>query len=183
MISQISNEPIWSRVIRYECSTATPNIFLDTDLSLNLMISSLSGSTTLTCCVQAAKIVGIKFTGIGDGTGVSTIVLRWSGDRSPDKSRTFMFGPTIPEKLMFRPPPSSLCSFWFDSNAATGDSVFTVDTSGLNGCLLMDLHLNIVLGDPNLSTSTAVGSAEQGLIFPSLPISTGAFVPPGVSTT
>jgi hypothetical protein len=95
-----------------------------------------------------------------------------------------MFGATIPEHKMLKPPSDSLCSFWFDSNSATGtEQVFTVDTSGLNGCLIMDLHLQVILGDPNLSTSTAVGSAEQGLIYPSLPVSTGNFVPPGVSTT
>jgi len=181
-IPDINNNPSWSRVIRYEASTAVGDeTFYAKDL-LSCIVSSENGTTSSTTVVSAIKIRGIKLTLLGDGTGVSQVGLTWESDRSSDVKKGIFATATGVTTKMFPPPKNSFPAMWLDVDIVTGsESVFKVDTTDLAGCLLMDLHVDIKVG-PGTAGPT-VSSSEDGVYFPALPLATGTFVPPFVRST
>jgi len=178
----MSNETIWQRVIHYETTSAASSIaVLDTDL-MKMIISSESGVTTSSSLIKAVRLRAVKLLGSGDGTGSSIIVFEWSGARGPDRKQFFEFGATsLNKSKMYRPPQGSFAGMWNDAESSAGTGVFTLDMQDNNGRLLVDIHVELVIG-PGLSGPT-VSSGETQVMYPSIPLASGELDAIGVVQT
>jgi len=170
-IPQHNNNRIFGYVMRYSTTTAETVLIDDAD-PFKMICSSLPSSTVSTTLPSAYRIKGVRLSGLGDGSGVSNIILKWGDDRGPDQNFPFQYDATAERSVFVPTPKNSFLSKWLDIANITGTTtMFTLDYTGLNGTFYLDVHVDYLFSPKVGVAGPTVASGDDGIVYPNFPSS------------
>ncbi len=115
-----------------------------------------NASTTAICLMEAMrlrKVVVVLLPSADTNSGA--FAFTWSGEREPDTVETMFYTQGMPSRWTFTPPDGSLAGMWFTRQTSeTQNSVFTLDPDNSTVKVVLDLHIEYVLGDGSTRTIT-----------------------------
>lgn len=186
-LTEINNQPIQTRSIRYEGTSITDFDFQSV-YGYRLISMGLTSTTTRYGLIEAYRLQSVSITLLPtSATNSGTFSFQWEGQRSLHTEDTLIYTPAVPSRWTFRPPEESLASYWVnaqDDNSLIGDLFhFQVDNTTVT--VIMDLHFEYMLfADGTSDTWTAIAIApSNGVFLYNIPFNGGYWNPVGVTGT
>jgi hypothetical protein len=145
-VSQIKNQPIQTRVVRYIGPVTAPIILTTVELNA-LFVSTTNASTGAFDVFEAVRLRSVGMTILPDsGSSTSFFSFTWEGDRDNHVKEVTASLPGVLTKKTYYPPDGSLASYWVTSTLST-QNLFTLDMGDTATTVIVDLHVECVMTD------------------------------------
>jgi len=161
-IPEINQKPPLTRCFRYEYENNGPTTFLfNNDDLTNALGFVLNTSTAFYPLIDSYKLlrIGISILPRDSTSGFTMFGVRWQGQFAPDVLDTMIVGNAFPSHRNFYPYEDSTAYFWQDQPSVVQNLFeFNVDADGAT--IILDLEMEIVLGDGDITGSTLTNPAS-----------------------
>lgn len=142
---ELSTTPTLSHTFRFRAHSALVGVGVTAESLLGICggVCTVINST-IRHTASSLKISHVHAWLPGSLTGNDSIFIDWAaagfGGRGPDKGRliTIPDGVTVTDRLDFKPPPDSLCQFWYNTSL-TGSTVLFVVSAPTGS--VFDVHV------------------------------------------
>lgn len=179
----IKTKPIQQRVMRYLSSTTSDVVVTRGDL-LNWIVAVTASSTSAIPLSESVRLTRVVIVAMAESVAApNSLCLEWDGDRSPSTCTNVMSANAIPARISQAPPKDSLARYWCLRGSDTTEALFTIKNDDTAQSLIVDLHIEYVLGDGTIAAVT-LGSASSftGIAYLVMPNDSLGLSPVALST-